>query len=191
VYVPLAPYILPIITHALSTAGKSKASTLKPLDLEAAVRAPAQYLKARIYAEALAEEACFLLAEWLVGPAAHGSVAFPELVVPVVVALRKVLKGAKTARSKGPAKEAGMVRALVERVEESAKWVEERRRGVSFAPSQMDEVAAWERNVKVEDSPLAKYVKVQRKVREKRRQLLEKVHSPLYLLLVIADMWVS
>jgi nucleolar complex protein 2 len=176
-YIPLAPFLLPILTHTLAGAGKAKASTLKPLDLDTAVRAPQQYLKTRVYGEALADEAAFLLAEWLASAPVQGSIAFPELVVPVTVVLRKALKAAKAApaRGRGAGKEVAAIRALVERVEESAKWVEERRRNVSFAPSQIEEVAAWERGLKVEDAPLVKYVKVQRKAREKRRQLLEKV----------------
>jgi nucleolar complex protein 2 len=174
VYVPLAPYLLPAITSVLSSS-KHKSSTLKPLDMEINIRAPQQYLKTRVYAETIADESTFLLVEWLSTPVVQGSISFPEITIPIVVLLRKALKATKTLAGKKPLKEAALVKTVVERVEEAAKWVESQRRLVTFAPSQMDQVAAWERNLNIEESPLVKFVKVQRKTREKRRQLMEKV----------------
>ncbi|KAI0717685.1 Noc2-domain-containing protein [Cerioporus squamosus] len=179
-YVPLAPYLLPILTSTLSASSKLKASTLRPLDFETHIRAPQQYLKTRVYNEGLAEESAFLLAEYLASPPVHGSIGFPEVSVPIVLLLRKAVKGAKGAHGKGgKGKEAGVVKALVERVEESAKWVEQKRKGVVFAPGKMAEVERWEGDVsaKVEETPLGKYVKVQRKAREKRRKLVEKARE--------------
>ena len=177
-YVPLAPYLLPILTSTLSASSKPKASTLRPLDFETAIRAPQQYLKTRVYNEGLAEESAFLLAEYLASPPVHGSIGFPEVTVPIVLLLRKAVKGAKGAQGKGgKGKEAGVAKALVERVEESARWAEQKRKGVTFTPGKMAEVERWEEEVgaKVEDTPLGRYVKVQRKAREKRKKLVEKV----------------
>ncbi|KAA1466846.1 Noc2-domain-containing protein [Dentipellis sp. KUC8613] len=176
-YIPLAPHLLPILTTALSTL-KPKSSTLKPLDLDTTIRAPQQYLGTRIYTEGLADEAAFLLAEWLAAPAVHGSIAFPELVVPLTVVLRKAAKGS-TSGGSGSAKAAGAVKALVERVEESARWVAARRERVPFAPARVDAVRAWEDALgeEAEEGPLGKYVRVQRKVREKRRRMVEKARE--------------
>ena len=123
----------------------------------------------------MADETVFVLAEWLNTRAVHGSIAFPELVVPFVVMLRKALKAAKS--GKGSGKKAGIVKALLERVEESARWVDERRKSEIFAPGQMDDVARWQMDLrqKLDETPLGKYVRVQRKAREKRRKLVEKV----------------
>ncbi|KAF7373362.1 Noc2-domain-containing protein [Mycena sanguinolenta] len=171
-YVPISPYLLPILTSTLAPSSRPKPSTLRPLDLELQIRAPAQYLKTRIYSEGLIEEAVYLLAEWLASPAVHGSIAFPETTVPVVVMLRKSVKAAKM----GSAKDLGLVKGLLERIEESARWVEQKRKGVVLAPNRLGEVREWERKLiaTVEDSPLGKYVKVQRKTRERRRNLVDK-----------------
>jgi nucleolar complex protein 2 len=172
----LLPYLLPPLTATLAPSHKAKSSTLRPLDFETSLRAPQQYLGTRVYLEGVLDESAFVLAEWLTTRAVHGSIAFPELVVPLVSILRKALKGAKA--SKGSGKEAATARALLERVEESALWVDMRRRGVPFAPGQMDDVRRWERELKDKienDSPLGKYLRVQRKTREKRRKLVEKV----------------
>ncbi|KAL5520417.1 hypothetical protein ACEPAG_9641 [Sanghuangporus baumii] len=170
-YIPLAPYLLPIITATLSPSSRPKASTLKPLDLETHLRAPAQYVRTRVYNNVILEEAVFLLAEWAACPHVQGSIAFPELVVLLLATLRRSLKKASGA------KEAGVVKGLVERVDEGAVWVSERRKGVSFGPKDVDAVRAWERDVKIEETPLGKYVKSQRKLREKRRKLVDKART--------------
>ncbi|PIL25885.1 hypothetical protein GSI_11638 [Ganoderma sinense ZZ0214-1] len=179
-YVPLAPYLLPILTSTLSASSKPKASTLRPFDFDTHIRAPQQYVKTRVYNEGLAEESVFLLAEYLATPPVHGSIGFPEVTVPIVLLLRKAVKGAKPAQGKGGrSKEAGLTKALVERVEESAQWAEQRRKGVLFAPGKLGEVERWEEHLggKLDDTPLGRYVKVQRKAREKRRKLVEKARQ--------------
>jgi len=143
--------------------------------METHIRAPAQYIKTRVYVAGLVEETIFILAEWLSSGTVHGSVAFPELVVPIVVALRRTIKN-----SKELGKEAGMVKSLVERVEESAKWIDRLRAGLNFGPGKMGEVEQWESNVKIEESPLGKYLKVQRKTREKRKRMIDKVRISHY-----------
>ncbi|KAG1768276.1 hypothetical protein EV702DRAFT_1253492 [Suillus placidus] len=42
IYVPLTPYLLPIISSTLTASGKPKSSTLRPLDMETHIHAPAQ-----------------------------------------------------------------------------------------------------------------------------------------------------
>ncbi|KAI0830150.1 Noc2-domain-containing protein [Trametes gibbosa] len=178
VYVPLAPYLLPVLTSTLSTSTKPKPSTLRPLDFETHIRAPQQYLKTRVYNEGLAEEAAFLLASYLASAPVQSSIGFPELVVPIVLLLRKAIKGARGAQGKlAKAKETTLTKTLVDRIDDSARWVEGKRAGVPFAPGKLTEVERWEDALKVEDAPLARYVKVQRKAREKRRKLVEKARE--------------
>jgi len=171
-YVPISPYIVPILTSTLAPSTRPKSSTLRPLDLDVQIRVPQQYMKTRVYSEGVAEEATFLLLEWLSSSPVHGSISFPEIIVPVVVLLRKSIKSAKT----GMGKEQAIIKALLERMEDSARWVEERRKDVSFAPGKLGDVAQWERSLKnkLDDAPLSKFLKVQRKTRENRRKLVEK-----------------
>ncbi|KAJ3557488.1 hypothetical protein NM688_g1451 [Phlebia brevispora] len=179
-YVPLAPSLLPILTAQLASSSAPKASTIRPLDFETTLRVPQQYLKTRVYAEGVVEEASFLLAEYLTSGPVQGSVGFPEIVVPVVAAMRRAVKAAQKGKGKG--KEAVTVKTLVERIEESAKWVDDKRRGISFGPGRMQEIEAWETGVKIEETPLGKYVRVLRKAREKQRKLIERASlTPYYL----------
>jgi len=170
---------VPIITSTLSPPTRPKPSTLRPLDLEVHIRAPQQYLKTRIYNEGILEEGTYLLAEWLSSTAVQGSIAFPEIIVPIVVLLRKSLKGARSSTGNASGKDQGLVKVLLERMEESTRWIEQGRKGVSFSPGKLKEVAEWEKELKakMEESPLSKYVKVQKKSREKRRKLVEKARE--------------
>jgi nucleolar complex protein 2 len=156
---------------------KSKASTLRPLDFETTLRAPQQYLHTHVYADNMAHEVAFLTAEWLSVRTVHGSIAFPELVVPIVASLRRALK---TTRS--GATMSATVKTLVERIEESARWISQRRVGVTFAPGNTAAVGHWEADLELDEAPLIKYTRVLRKTREKQRKLVEKVrhiHSGL------------
>ncbi|EGO28531.1 hypothetical protein SERLADRAFT_459046 [Serpula lacrymans var. lacrymans S7.9] len=173
-YIPLSPYVLPIITSTLASTGKPKSSTLRPFPFDTNIRVPSQYLKTRVYTEGVVEEATVLLAEWLATAHVQGSIAFPEIVVPVVVVLRKIIKGAKSNAKGSMVKQTEMIKSLAERVEESAKWVEQKRKGLNFSPGNMNEVESWKSCMKVEDTPLGKYLKVQLKAREKRRKLVDK-----------------
>ena len=176
-YVPLSPYLVSILTSIISPSSKPKSSTLKPLNLETQIRVPQQYVKTRIYYQGITEEAAYLLIEWLSSSVVHSSVGFPEITVPIVVTLRRSLKSAKSnSAASSISKEQGMVRTLLERIEESAKWVEAQRKG-SFSPGTMAAVSDWEQKLRsqLEHAPLIKYLKVQLKAREKRRKLLEKV----------------
>lgn len=130
-----------------------------------------------MYCEGVLEEATYLLVEWLATPVVQGSIAFPEIVVPIVVPLRKSLKATKTGSGTSSGKDVALIKVILERIEESVRWVEQKRKGVSFAPGKLGEVERWEKDLraKTEESPLGKYLKVQRKTREKRRKLMEKV----------------
>lgn len=182
-FIPLSPYLVPILSSILVPSSRPKSSTLRPLDLEVQIRAPQQYVKTRVYYEGIFEETSFLLAEWLASPAIQGSIAFPEIVVPIAVLLRKALKSARTG-SANSSKDQGLVKVLLERIEDSGRWIEERRKGVSFMPGKLGAVEEWEHELRsnVDDSPLGKYVKVQRKTREKRRKLVEKVSAEYSLM---------
>ncbi|TFK37615.1 Noc2p family-domain-containing protein [Crucibulum laeve] len=174
-YIPISPYLISILNSSLSPSSRPKSSTLRPLDLDVHIRVPQQYMKTRVYSEGITEEAIFLLVEWLASPAVHGSIAFPEIAVPIVVTLRKSMKNAK----QGVSKEQGLLKGLLERADESAKWIEEKRKLVTFSPAKMSAVRDWEDALKekLADAPLSKYLKVQRKTREKRRKLVEKARD--------------
>ena len=175
IYIPFSPYLVPILTSSLTPSTRPKSSTLRPLDFETQIRVPQQYVKTRILSEGIIEETAYLLAEWLASASVHGSIAFPEITVPIVVLIRKSLKNAKA----GSGKDQSLVKVLLERIDESARWMEQRRKNVQFSPGKIDDVQEWEKTMKtkLDDTPLGKYLKIQNKARDKRRQLIEKVSA--------------
>ncbi len=130
-----------------------------------------------MYAECMCEEAVFVLGEFC--ECTQSSVAFPEITLPLVVTLRKVLKKA-TKGSSVSGKCATMVKTLIEKIEEGGKWVNAKRINVTFAPSSTDDVDRWEQSVKIEETPMGKWMKIQRKSREKKAALADKAYLLFY-----------
>jgi len=145
--------------------------------METNIRAPQQLLRTRVYEEGVVEEATYLLGDYLSTRSIMGSIAFPEVVTPIVVTLRRALKTSKASGGYAKSKEIGMIKGLVERVEESAKTIEKQRLSVRFGPGDTKEVYEWEAMFKTDETPLGKYMKVQKKAREKRRKLVEKARD--------------
>lgn len=185
-YLNLTPFLLPIITSALSPSSSSARpkTALRHLDVTLHIRAPSQYLKTRVYTESAVEEALFLYGSW--AECVQGSVAFPEIVLPGVVAIRRALKKASHPASNGHGKSKGksggnpkvsqQIKALLEKIEEGSKWVSTRRDKVPFAPGMTTQVERWETETqaKLEETPVGKWMKLQRKTREKKLATLEK-----------------
>ncbi|KAJ5826542.1 hypothetical protein N7447_003305 [Penicillium robsamsonii] len=170
-YIPLSASLLEVLTSA-EMRKHPKSSTLKPLDFNTAIRAPKSYLRSRTYQDGIGEQVAELLSEFFVLWSKH--IAFPELSVPVVVSLKRWLKQV-SARSGGNknAKVNQMIMLLVQKVEANARWIEERRLNVSYAPRNRSNVESFLKDVDWESTPVGAFVKTQRKLREERAAVLE------------------
>lgn len=167
-YIPLAPYCLEILESAEFKRSKSKAGALRPLDLEYIIRAPAAYPRTRIYQESLAEELVFILGEFHSLMGRH--IAFPEMTIPVVAALKRHLK-----RGSGSAKSNSHIKILVEKIEATRTWVEKKRQNVDFAPNNRTEVDGFLEGTPVDVTPIGTWMRLQRKVRDQKRKEVEMV----------------
>ncbi|CAG8027778.1 unnamed protein product [Penicillium olsonii] len=170
-YIPLSSSLLEVLTSA-EMRKHPKSSTLRPLDFNTSIRAPKSYLRSRTYQDGVGEQVAELLSEFFVLWSKH--IAFPELSVPVVVSLKRWLKQV-SARSGGNknAKINQMILLLVQKVETNARWIEERRSNVSYAPRHRSEVESFLKDVDWETTPVGAFVKTQRKLREERAAVLE------------------
>lgn len=167
-YIPLSPFLLEILDSAEFRRSNPKKSTLKPLDLEYIIRAPAAYPKTRIFQETLGDELVYLLAEYHTAISTH--VAFPEMVLPVILTIKRHLKK----DSAGSPKVQAQLKTLVEKLEATKVWVETKRRNVSFAPRDRAEVSRFADKLNVDTTPLGNWTRVQRKVREQKRKEVER-----------------
>ena len=187
-YIPLAPSLLEVL-HSPEVKNPPKPSTLKPLDFNITLRAPKQYSKTRVYQDGIMEQVSELLAEFF-GVWAK-SVAFPELVIPPVVMLKRWMKDvtnpnkrqtqhqplskkAKKNLKKPNPKITGPISLLIQKMNLNAEYVQRERRKVEFTPKDREQVEAFLREVKWENMPLGAFVEGLRKKREEREKLVEK-----------------
>lgn len=192
-YIPLAPPLLEILNSS-ELSRPPKPSTLTPLDFSVVLHAPKAYLRTRVYQDGLGAELSFLLAEFFA--CWSKNIAFPELALPPMVMMKRWLKNAtsttskpststsanhqpdsssKTNNRKGPrnTKVAAQIALVVQKMDQNAQWIEERRSQVTFTPSQREEVDAFLRDVPIEETPLGAFVVGMRAQREERERVLE------------------
>lgn len=153
VYIPLAGLLWDVLDSA-EMRRKAKPSTIKPMALDLSVRAKAEYLRTAVYQDQLGERTCDLLAEFF---AVHArSPAFPELVVPLQMQLKRYVK-----RCHAP-KLARRIQALLDRLQANAALIEDKRRTLRFPK---------ETTLDLKDTPLTTFVATQRKLQQDRRRL--------------------
>lgn len=183
-YIPLAPSLLEVL-QSPELKKPPKASTSNPIDFNTAIRAPKSYLHTRIYQDGIGEQVAELLAEFF-GVWAK-NIAFPELVIPPSVMLKRWLKEVTSPPTKGsrtPGKSTSgrgnknhkvnsAISLVLQKMDANAKFVEERRRKIDFAPSDRAGVEAFLRDVAWEDLPLGAFLVGMRKQKEERERVLE------------------
>jgi nucleolar complex protein 2 len=169
-YIPLAPALLEVLNSA-EMKKPPKPTTMRPLDFSSIIRAPASYLKTRVYQDGVGEQVIELFSEFLV--LWTKSVAFPELQLPVAVMLKRWLRTASSRTGNKNAKVNQGLLLLVQKMEANARWIEERRNKATFAPKDRTEVEAFLKDTDWEDTPFGAFVVGQRKTREERRKVLE------------------
>ncbi|ORZ41323.1 Noc2p family-domain-containing protein [Catenaria anguillulae PL171] len=165
VYVPLAPYFATIL-DAVPTDAKAKKSTLKPLYLPAYVKCPKQYAGTRVYAQSIRGAVHMVLLRYLGALSNH--VAFPELSIAVVVALKANVKATKDANwSK-------TVQGLLDKIDENAKFIRGKRQAADVAPCDTAAVARFMAQLDpVAETPLGKFAASVEKVEAKRMEAVQ------------------
>ncbi|KAI6882137.1 Noc2-domain-containing protein [Hortaea werneckii] len=172
-YIPLAPSLHEVLLTT-EMRKQPKPSTLPPLDFPTLIRAPKSYLRTRVYQDGVGEQVVELLSEFFL--LWTKNIAFPELALPVIIQLRKWSKEVSSRQSgkgnKNP-KLNNAVQLLVQKLEANARWIEERRGKVEFAPNDRKGVEGFLRDVSWEKSPLGAFVKGQRIQREEKSRVVE------------------
>ncbi|ETN47180.1 uncharacterized protein HMPREF1541_01371 [Cyphellophora europaea CBS 101466] len=169
-YIPLAAALLEVL-NSPEMKKPAKAATVKPLDFASNIRASSSYLKTRVYQDGVGEQVVELLSEFFV--LWCKSIAYPELQLPVTVMLKRWLKSAsKPDGNKNPKINQALL-LVVQKSESNARWIEERRNKINFAPKDTAEVEAFLKDTSWEDTPLGAYVVAQRKLGDERRKVVE------------------
>ena len=170
-YIPLAPALYEVLNSA-EMRKAPKSSTVKALDFTTAIRAGKSYLRTRVYQDGVGEQVSELLSEFFVLWCKN--IAFPELSLPVIVLLKRWLKESSS-RSSGNknSKVNSLIAIVVQKLDANAKWIEERRAKVEFAPNDRAGVEGFLKDVDWEKAPLGAYVDSQRKLREEKAKAVE------------------
>jgi nucleolar complex protein 2 len=168
-YIPLAPTLVEMLESTEFTR-KPKPSTLVTLDFSTLIRAPKAYLRTKVYADQLVDETLFYLLEFLNQFAK--SIAFPELVVPIIITLKRVIKTSKSSREIGNPKLVSAVKGILEKIQRQSSYITEKRVSIDFAPKNIAKVEAFLANSTME-TPIESAVRLARKVRSEKRALLQ------------------
>ncbi|KIV95960.1 hypothetical protein PV10_03548 [Exophiala mesophila] len=169
-YIPLSAALLEVLNSA-EMKKPAKASTQKALDFATNIRAPAAYLKTKVYQDGVGEQVVEMFSEFLV--LWTKSIAFPELQLPLIVMLKRWIKAASKSGGNKNAKLNQSLHLLVQKAEANAKWIEGRRNKVNFSPKDRVAVEGFLKDVQWEETPLGAFVVTQRKLRDERKRVVD------------------
>ncbi|TDG46318.1 hypothetical protein AWZ03_007289 [Drosophila navojoa] len=164
-YVPVLPLIVEVL-RSNTFNRKHTSVSMKPLQFTCILRLNKSQLAENGFRDEVVEQVCGLLLEYL----AHESstLAFSDLVVPVVMALKAYLKECRNANYVRKLKQ------LLDKIQESSRFIEQQRSksSVTFDLKDVQAVQAWEQQVRNKRTPLDIYYASWLKTHEtkKRRQ---------------------
>lgn len=163
VFIPMFP-LLAEIMHSTAFTRPPKSSDLQAVDFDSNIRVNQAYLGTKVYQDGLSEQFVDLCAEFFV--LYCKSIAFPELVTPAVITLRRYMKKSKSSKFNK------QLSQLVEKLNQNAKLIETKRSNVDFGPNNKTEVALFLNDMPWEKTPLGAYVVLQREVKEEKAKIL-------------------
>jgi nucleolar complex protein 2 len=176
VYVPVAPYLLRIVTSSSLglSAGQAQPAlkrqrdghgvTADDVDMRFLLRTKKSHVRAAVYKVAVWNEALYLLAEHL---AVHSNtICFPEAFWAVAATLRKLKKEVKLPKVNST------ISNILQHMETRSKQIAKKRDGVTFGPCDLTAVKMFEDELKMKGgkkqeaaNPLADYHRSLRQAR--------------------------
>jgi len=154
-FIPILPIYLEVLNN-FNFSKKSRKASMKPLDFSCILKLAKSQLEESGMKEATMEEVYSGLLSYLADNS--NRIGFPELVTPMQFQLKDFLKKCKTASY------SKKVKQVLDKTVANAKFIETRRKNVSFGVGDKTAIQAWEAQVARDGTPLLAFYKSWRKV---------------------------
>lgn len=162
-FIPVLPFILEVL-NSTTFNKKHSVVSMKPMQFTCILRLNKSQMAENGFRDEVVENVCGLLMEYLAHESA--TLAFPDLVVPTVVALKQYLKKCKNSNYSRKLKQ------VLDKIVDNAKFIENERRKINFGLTDTSLIQAWETKIRNSGTPLGIYYNSWLKTHEtkKRRQ---------------------
>ncbi|XP_074653833.1 nucleolar complex protein 2 homolog [Tubulanus polymorphus] len=161
-YIPVLPHILEVFELSDFNKKHTKAS-LKTFNFDCVLKLSKTQLQEKKFKDCVIEQVYDLLMEHF-NLHSH-SIGFPELVFPAVLQLKTFIKQCKVASF------TKQIKQIVDKVQESSKTIQQRRKSSSIDITDSSAVDNWEIAMKQEGTPLGKFYSSWRKLRDREKQM--------------------
>ncbi|KAL6454405.1 NOC2 Nucleolar complex protein 2 [Candida maltosa Xu316] len=168
VFIPLFPLLSEILSSTAITKAP-KASSLQAVDFDHNIKVTQAYLGTRVFQDGLCEQFIELTGDFFALYAKN--IAFPELVTPAVLSLRRFIKKSKNVKFNK------QLQQLIEKLNANSTFILAKRSNVEYGPSNKTEVSLFLNDLDWEKTPLGQYVVVQRKLKEEKLRMLREAQE--------------